>query len=58
MTDPDHRSKITPAALRRMKERTAEQQLNDTLRELRESLPDDVPDSDDGGVWAEPTRRG
>lgn len=43
-------SKITEAARQRMQRRTAQEQLMDVLRELREDDPPDVPDADDSSV--------
>lgn len=48
--DAEPGSKITEPARERMRRRTAKQQLNDTLRELREP-DDDVPDADDSSAW-------
>lgn len=54
MTDtaysPPFSSKITEDARERMARRTAQQQLSDTLRELREADPPEVPDADDSSA--------
>ncbi len=56
MTDHKHNygNRTTAAARARMRQRTAQEQLNENLRELRD--PDDVPDADDSSIRPEPLR--
>ena len=52
MTDHKHNhgNKVTAAARARMQQRTAQEQLMDVLRELREEDPPYVPDADDSSA--------